>query len=157
MKHRCGRGALLTPASRFWWAERCRPPARPRDKRLLILHAAREANAIRSCLPPPLLTAVAAVGTGDELLWPLVAVLLLGPQAEAADGDGLRHRLEGQGGVGIGGERGREGERKSRVSVGFNGIKCRCRTSVWVHVCVRVTSLRWAESCRLPSAEALSR
>lgn len=41
------------------------------------------------------LTAVAAVGAGDELLRPLVTVLLLGPEAEAADGDGLRHRLEG--------------------------------------------------------------
>lgn len=69
-------------------------------------------------LQAPLLTAVAAVGAGDELLRPLVAVLLLGPQAEAADGDGLRHRLEGQGGVGVG------GERKSRMSVGFNGINC---------------------------------
>lgn len=44
-----------------------------------------------------LLTAVAAVGAGDELLRPLVAVLLLGPQAEAADGDGLCHRLQDQG------------------------------------------------------------
>lgn len=44
-----------------------------------------------------LLTAVAAVGAGDELLRPLVAVLLLGPEAEAADGDGLRHRLEDRG------------------------------------------------------------
>lgn len=43
------------------------------------------------------LTAVAAVGAGDELLRPLVTVLLLGPEAEAADGDGLRHRLGGGG------------------------------------------------------------
>lgn len=40
------------------------------------------------------LTAVATVGAGDELLWPLVAVLLLGPEAETADGDGLCYRLE---------------------------------------------------------------
>lgn len=40
------------------------------------------------------LTTVATVGAGDELLWPLVTVLLLGPEAETADGDGLCHRLE---------------------------------------------------------------
>lgn len=40
------------------------------------------------------LTAVATVGAGDELLWPFVTVLLLGPEAETADGDGLCHRLE---------------------------------------------------------------
>lgn len=45
------------------------------------------------------LTTVATVGAGDELLRPLVAILLLGAQAEAADGDGLRHRLmSGMGG-----------------------------------------------------------
>lgn len=52
--------------------------------------------------PAPQLTAVAAVCAGDELLRPLVAVLLLGPQAEAADGDGLSHRLEEFGGGGRG-------------------------------------------------------
>lgn len=43
------------------------------------------------------LTTVATVGAGDELLRLLVTILLLGPQTEAADGDGLCHRLmEGQ-------------------------------------------------------------
>lgn len=43
------------------------------------------------------LTTVATISAGDELLWLLVAVLLLGPQTEAADGDGLCHGLvEGQ-------------------------------------------------------------
>lgn len=45
------------------------------------------------------LTAVATVSAGDELLWPLVAVLLLGSEAETADGDGLCHRLEREQGM----------------------------------------------------------
>lgn len=52
---------------------------------------------VQSCPAAALLTTVAAVGTGDELLRPLVAVLLLGPQAEAADRDRLRHRLHYRG------------------------------------------------------------
>lgn len=90
----------------------------------------------------PLLTAVAAVGTGDELLWPLVAVLLLGPQTEAADGDGLRHRLAG----GRTGGRGKKREeRQLRLSVSFNSIivqmsttKCPCVSRHSGRLCVCV-------------------
>lgn len=39
------------------------------------------------------LTAVSAIGTGDELLRLFDPILLLGSQTEAADGDGLGHGL----------------------------------------------------------------
>lgn len=63
------------------------------------------------------LTAVATVGAGDELLWLLIAILLLGPQTEAADGDGLRHRLaKGQSRREEGGDAGeKKGEGKKKV------------------------------------------
>lgn len=60
------------------------------------------------------LTAIATVGAGDELLRPLVAILLLGPQAEAADGDWLCHRLAEGKSRGWG----REGTRKRRRESG---------------------------------------
>lgn len=41
----------------------------------------------------PTLTTVATVGAGDELLRLFVTILLFRPQTEAADGDGLCHRL----------------------------------------------------------------
>lgn len=57
------------------------------------------------------LTTIATVGAGDEFLRPLIAILLLGPQAEAADGDGLCHRLaEGQRRRGKGGDTGERRE-----------------------------------------------